>query len=78
MRPTLLSLFQSPLLTTDARVQEKCKIDFKDSDHGGHLGCPIERNLANFDLQVNLMLSTKFRVNGLFGSREEPQNRFSK
>ena len=42
-------------------VQEKKrKIDFQD---GGHLGFPIGTILATFDLQVTLMLPTKYRVN---------------
>ena len=46
---------------------EKQKTDFKDSHHGSHL-----------DLQVTLMLPTKFRVNWPFGSGEEGKNRFSR
>ena len=38
----------------------EAKIDFQD---GGHLGFLIGTILAAFDLQVTLMLSTKFRVN---------------
>ena len=42
-------------------VQEKKQIiDFQD---GGHLGFPIGTILAIFDLQVTLMLPTKYRVN---------------
>ena len=42
-------------------VQEKKrKIDFQD---GGHLEFPIGTILAIFDLQVTLMLPTKYRVN---------------
>ena len=41
-------------------VQEKkLNIDFQD---GGHLGFLIRTILAIFDLQVTLMLPTKFRV----------------
>ena len=44
-------------------VQEKkLNIDFQDGGHGGHLGFLIRTILATFDLQVNLMLPTKFRV----------------
>ena len=42
-------------------------IDFQD---GGHLGFPIGKILAIFDLQVTRMLSTKFQVNWPFGSGE--------
>ena len=35
-------------------------------------------DLANFDLQVNPILSTKFRVNWPRGSGEEVKNRFSR
>ena len=42
-------------------VQEKKrKIDFQDGDHGDHLGFPIGRILANFELQATPMLPTKF------------------
>ena len=42
-------------------VQEKkLNIDFQDSGHGGHLGFLIRTILAIFDLQVTLMLPTKF------------------
>ena len=56
-------------------VQEKKrKIDFQD---GGHLGFPISTILASFDLQVTLMLPSKFGVKWPFGS-EEAKNRFSR
>ena len=55
---------------------EQCKIDFKDSNHGGHLGFPIKTILAVLDLQVTMMLPTKFPVSWLFGSEEEAKNRF--
>ena len=46
----------------DFSVQEKKrKTDFKDGSHGGHLGFLIGTVLANFDLQVNLILPTKFQ-----------------
>ena len=47
-------------------------------NHGGHLGFPIRIILANFDLQVTLMLPTKFQGNWPFGSGEEAKNRFSR
>ena len=54
-------------------VQEKKrKIDFQD---GGHLGFPIGMIWAIFDLQVTLMLPTKFQVNWPFGSGGEAKNR---
>ena len=40
--------------------EEKRKKDFQD---GGHLGFPIGTILAVFNLQVTLILPTKFRVN---------------
>ena len=46
-------------------VQKKQKIDFQDGRHGRHLGFPIGTILATFDLQVTLMLPSKFGVNGL-------------
>ena len=41
---------------------EEAKIDFQDGCHGGHFGFPIGTILAIFDLQVTLMLPTKFGV----------------
>ena len=52
------------------------KKDFQDGHHGGHLGFLISRILAIFDLQVTLMLPTKFGVNWPFGSGDEVKNRF--
>ena len=53
-------------------VQEKKrKIDFQDGCHGGQLGFPIGRILAIFDLQVTLMLPSKFGINWPSGSGEE-------
>ena len=46
----------------------KRKIDFQDGRDGGHLGFMIGTILAIFDLQVTMMLPTKFRVNWPFGS----------
>ena len=58
--------------STGLSVQEKKrKIDFQDGGHGGHLGFPIGTILAIFDLQVTLMLPSKFGVNRPFGSGEE-------
>ena len=42
---------------------EEAKIDFQDGGHGGHLGFPNGTILAIFDLQVTLMLPTKYQVN---------------
>ena len=44
----------------------------------GHLGFQIETILAIFDLQVTLMLATKFQVNWPFGSGEAAKNRLSR
>ena len=61
-----------------ASVQEKKrKLDFQDGCHGGHLGFLIGM-IFIFDLQVTLMLPTKFKVNKPFGSGEEVKNRFSR
>ena len=46
--------------------------------HGGHLGFLMGTILAILDLQVTLMLPTKFKVNKQFGSGEEVKNRFSR
>ena len=62
--------------STGLSVQEKKrKIDFQDGGHGGHLEFPIGTILAIFDLQVTLMLPSKFGVNWPFGSGEA-KNRF--
>ena len=58
--------------------KKKRKIDFQDGGHGGHLGFPIGTILAIFDLQVTLMVPSKFWVNWPFGSGEEEKNRFSR
>ena len=41
---------------------EEAKYRFQDGGHGGHLGFLNRTILAIFDLQVTLMLPTKFRV----------------
>ena len=55
--------------------QKKRKIDFKIA---GHLRFTIEMNFTGFDLQVTVMLPTKFQVNWPFDSGEEAENRFSR
>ena len=54
------------------------KKDFQNGHHCGHLGFPISRILAIFDLQVTLILPTKFGVNWPFGAGNEVKNRFSR
>ena len=59
-----LQCFLPSFESTGLSVQEKKrKIDFQDGGHGGHLGFPIGTILSIFDLQITLMLSTKFGVN---------------
>ena len=53
------------------------EIDFQDGGHGNHLGFPIGKILAIFDLQVTPMLPTKFQDNMRFGLGEA-KNRFSR
>ena len=67
--------FLASLESIGLSVQEKRKIDFQD---GGYLGFPIGTILAIFDLQVTLMLPSKFGVNWPFGSGEETKNRYSR
>ena len=43
--------------------ERKRNIYFKASSHSGHPGFPIGTILANFDIQITLMLSTKIQVN---------------
>ena len=70
--------FLARLESIGLSVQEKRKIEFQDGHHSGHLGFPIGTILAIFDLQVTLMLPSKFGVNWPFGSGEETKNRFSR
>ena len=56
--------------------KKKFKTDFQAGDFDSHIDFPVNTSLAIFDLQVTLMLSTKFRVNWPFSSGEEAQNRF--
>ena len=51
-------------------------MDFQDSSLGGHLGISIRTILSFFDLQVDLILTTKFQVNRPFGSGGDAQNIF--
>ena len=69
-RFSLFLIYKSPrcflasLESIDLSAQEKKrKIDFQDGGHGDHLEFPIGTILAVFDLQVTLMLPTKYRVN---------------
>ena len=62
--------FLSSLESTGLSVQ-KFKTDFQDGDCGSHIGFLIRTNLAIFDLQMTLMLSTKFRDNWPVGSGEK-------
>ena len=52
-------------------VNQKSDYDMMICGHGSHLGFPIGTILATFDLQVTLMLPSKFGVNWPFGSGEE-------
>ena len=56
---------------------EEVKIDVQEGRRGGYLGLPIRTILATFDLQITLILPTKFRVSWALCSKEEVQNRFS-
>ena len=58
------------------RRRSAAKIDFQDGRHG-FLGFPIGTVLAIFDLQVTMILSSKFRVRWPFGSEDKVQNRLS-
>ena len=64
----LFFIYKSPQCESiGLSVQEKkLNIDFQDGGHGGHLGFLIGTILAIFDLQVTLMLPTKFRVKWLW------------
>ena len=60
-------------------IQEKgFKTDFQGGNCGGNLVFPIGMILAIFDLQVTLMILTKFQVNWPFGSGEEVKKKFSR
>ena len=51
---------------------------FQDGGNGSHLGFQIGKILADFYLQVTLMLPNKFQVNWPFGSGEKAKNRLSR
>ena len=69
--------FLASLESIGLSVQEKKrKIAFQDGCHGGHLGIWTDTILAIFDLQVTLMLPSKFGVNWPFGSGEEAKKIF--
>ena len=51
--------------------EKKFKIDLQDGNCGGHLVFLIGAILAIFDLQVTLMIPTKFQVNWTPGSGKE-------
>ena len=71
--------FLPSLKSISLSVQEKkWKIDFQDGHHGGHHGLPISRILAFLNLQVTLILPTKFGVNWPFGSGNKVKNRCSR
>ena len=65
---TILAIFVTLILpmkftSIGLLVQEKkLKIDFQNGGHGGQLGFPIRAILAIFDLQVSMILPTKFHV----------------
>ena len=54
------------------------KQDFQDGHYGGYLRFPISMILAIFDLQVTLIIPTKFGVSWPFGSGNKVKNRFSR
>ena len=63
----------------DLYIQEKkFKIDFQHGNCGGHLVFLIGAILAIFDLQIILMILTKFQVKWPFGLGEEAKIRFSR
>ena len=71
------SCFLQSFKRTGLFVQEKKqKIEFQDGHHGDHLGFPTATILTIFDLQVTLMLPTKFGINWPFSSGEEAKSRF--
>ena len=41
---------------------------------GGHLGFPMDKNLACFDPEVNLLLQSKFRLKSTKGLGEDVEN----
>ena len=53
-------------------------MDFQDGGYGGHFGYPISTSLTIFDLQVALILHTKFRVICSFRLGEEVKKTFSR
>ena len=73
-----------PILPIKFRVnglsiqEKKFKIDFQDGNCGDHLVFLIGAILAIFDLQVTLMILTKFQVKWTYCSGEEAKNRFAR
>ena len=63
-----MALFCSPGYQTTFEAiflsvnEMKFKIDFQDGCYGCHLGFRISKILAIFDLQITLLLPTKFGV----------------
>ena len=55
-------------------TEKNFKISFGDDSLGIHLRPPIGRFLPIFDLQVTLMLPTKFSVNWPFVSEKKKKN----
>ena len=58
--------------------RQRGKYIFKEAAMAATWDFSIKTLVAIFDLQVTLILLTKFRVNWHFGSEEEVQNRFSR
>ena len=56
--------------------EKKCKIDFQDSSHGGHLGFLIRMILGLFYLHHPA--ASYFWINMPFSSGVEAKNRFSR
>ena len=71
---SLESVFKSVGLLVQ---EKKFKLDFQDGHCGGHLGFQTEWILAIFDLQVTMILPTKFPVSWPFGSGDKGQHGFS-
>ena len=63
----LSTSFESTSLSAQ---EKKCKINFKDSGHDGHLLFKTGKILATFYSQVTLRLPTKFPVNKPFSSED--------
>ena len=74
--PDAFYQFSNQLALWFRKISEKK--EFQDGCIGSYLGFPIQIIKGILDLQVTLMLPTKFQVKWPFSSEAEAKNRFSR